>query len=109
MAITHKTKWFAVVDAKISPMTADPEGGAATYGASVDVPGIKSVGLTWQITSKELRGDNKRLDVDVSITGIRLQFAHAKLSLDALAILLGGSVIDSGLTPAQKARYRHLG
>lgn len=109
MALTHKTKWFAVVDAKISPLTADPEGGAATYGASIDVPGIKSVGITPGIASKELRGDNKRLDVDVSISGIRLQFAHAKLSLDALAVLLGGSVLDSGVTPAQKARYRHLG
>lgn len=110
MPVAHTPhKIFAVDDAKISALTADPAGGTPTYGTAVDVPGIKSVGLSFEINNKELRGDNRRLEADSILVGINGTFNHAKMNLDALPILLGGTVVDSGLAPNQIARYRRIG
>lgn len=105
MTAVHKTKWLGVWDAKISKLTADPSGGTPTYATSVDIPGIKSVGFGGDVNNVQLRGDNGLIDSSSVIVAITLQFENALLSLDALAILMGGAVTDSGSTPAQKASY----
>ena len=104
MAVTHVSKVFAVKDAKIAKITADASGAATTYATSVDVPGIKSVTIGGDITSAELRGDNTRLDYSAVLSGVSVEFEYAKLSLDALAVLLGSTVTDSGTTPNQIAK-----
>ncbi len=110
MPITHVTKLLAVDDAKCAKLTADAEGAAApTYGALVDLPGIKQVALTLEFESRELRGDNRRLDQASFLVGITLGFTQAKLSLDAAAIMAGGAVVDSGTAPAQKATWARGG
>lgn len=109
MALAHVTKWHHVNDAKVSLMTADPAGGPAVYAASIDVPGIKEVGVTPTFRNQELRGDNQKLDEDSQLTALALTFRHAKLSLDALGVFLGGTVADAGVTPNQSASYDHLG
>lgn len=109
MPITHETKLYAVSDAKIAKLLTDPTGGAATYGSLIDLPGIKEVGLGFVLNAKELRGDNKQLDADTTLVGVTLTFSNAKISLDALAVMLGGTVTDSGVTPNQKAQLRRLG
>lgn len=103
MPLNHSTKLFAVEDAKIAPLTADPEGGAATYGAIIDVPGIKTVGLSGTVENKVLRGDNRLLDSNSVLTELSGSVEHAKLSYDVLAAILGMTVTDSGTTPAQIA------
>lgn len=109
MPLTHVTKIYAVEDAKIAKLTADPTGGSATYATSIDVPGIKEIGFTPEVSTVELRGDNKRLDQDSKLVGGALSVAHAKLSFDALAVLVGGTVADSGTTPNQKVTYTFIG
>lgn len=109
MPLAHFTKVFAVTDAKIAKLTADPAGGSATYAASIDVPGIKSVGISGSVEAKELRGDNQLLDKDVVITNVQIAVAHAKLSYDVLPVLVGGTSTDSGTTPNQKVTYDLLG
>jgi hypothetical protein len=101
MALSHVSKVFAVKDAKIAKVTADPSGGTTTLGASVDVPGIKTVTIGGDITTAELRGDNTRLDYSATLSGVSIDFEYAKLSLDALAVLIGPTVTDSGTTPNQ--------
>jgi hypothetical protein len=102
--ITHVTKLLAVDDAKIAKLTAD-SGTAPTYGALIDIPGIKKVALTLEIETKELRGDNRRLDSSSLLVGCSLAFGKAKLNLDASAVIAGGTVVDSGVAPAQKATW----
>lgn len=109
MPLSHFSKVFAVVDAKVAKLTADPSGGTPTYATSVDVPGIKTVGITGAIESKELRGDNALLDKDAIISNVAASVEHAKLSLDALAVFLGGSVVDAGTTPNQTATWDLVG
>ena len=108
MPLSHVSKLFAVVDAKISKLTADTSG-SPTYDTSLDVPGIKSVGMDFELNSVELRGDNKQLDSDTTLVGVDLTFEHAKLSLDVLGVLLGGTTADTGTTPAQVSTYSRLG
>ncbi len=105
-ALSHVTKLFSIQDCKITPLTADPVGGTATYAAqSIDVPGIQVLTVSGSIQSKTLRGDNKLLDTESFIDGVTASAEHARLSLDALAAILGGTVTDSGTTPAQKATW----
>lgn len=103
MPVTHVSKVFAVKDAKIARLTADVAGSAPTYATSIDVPGIKSVTISGDVTTAELRGDNARLDFAAVLGGIEVEFEHAKLSLDALNVLLGSTVADAGVTPNQTA------
>lgn len=103
MALSHVSKVFAVKDAKISKLTADASGAAPTYGAAIDVPGIKSVTIGGEVKTAELRGDNTRLDFDAILSGISLTFGYAKMSLDALGVFLGSTVTDAGVTPNQTA------
>lgn len=103
MPVTHVSKVFAVKDAKIAKLTADAAGAAPTYGASLDVPGIKSVTIGGDVTTAELRGDNQRLDFAAFLAGIELGFEYAKLSLDVLNVLLGSTIADAGVTPNQTA------
>jgi hypothetical protein len=109
MAISHITKLYGVVDAKIYELTADPAGGPAVYAGGIDVPGIKSVEVTGDIKSVELRGDNTLLDSDASLQKVNLKFNYAKLNLDALAVLLGGTVTDGGAGSTETATFRRTG
>jgi len=93
-AMSHVTKLFAVKDCKISPLTADPSGGTATYGTSIDVPGIKTLAISGDMDTKSLRGDNGLLDSVSTLTNVSVKAEHAKMSLDVLAAVLGGTVVD---------------
>jgi hypothetical protein len=103
MPISHVTKVFAVTDAKLYKLTADPAGGSPTYSAGIDVPGIKKVTIKGDVETKQLRGDNTKLDSDTVLTNITAEIEHAKLSLDALAMMLTQTVTDAGTTPNQTA------
>jgi len=104
MPLSPTTKVYAVQDCKIAKLTAD-SATAPTYSPLVDVPGIKKVGLSFDFKSVELRGDNKRLDADSVMLGGKITFDHAKLSFDAVPVILGGTTAYSGTAPAQIASY----
>lgn len=105
MPLSHVSKLFAVQDCKVSKLTADPAGGSPTYATSIDVPGIKTMEIGGDVNTNELRGDNQQLDFGAVLGGVTVDVEHAKIHLDVLAILLGGTVTDSGTTPNQVATY----
>lgn len=105
MPISRVTKLYSVQDAKISPLTADPAGGTATYGTPLDVPGIQEMSISGEIEVKTLRGDNTKLATNSAITNIQVAVTHAKVSLDVLAAIVGGAVTDAGTTPAQTSTW----
>lgn len=102
MPLARFSKVFAVEDAKIAKLTADPSGGTATYGTLVDVPGIKEVTLSGTVNAKELRGDNSLLDAFSTLQSLSISVSHAKISVDVLQTLLAGTITETGVTPAQK-------
>lgn len=109
MPVSHVTKVFAVTDCKLYKVTADPAGGSTTYSTSIDVPGIKKITIKGDVETKQLRGDNSKLDSDTVLTNITAEIEHAKLSLDALAMMLTQTVVDAGTTPNQTATLDILG
>jgi hypothetical protein len=86
------TKVYAVQHAQIATLLTDAVGAAATYGEWFDVPGIKSLVLSGDMDTKQLRGDNRLIDQEAMITGLTAKFENAKLSLQNLAVMLGGTV-----------------
>lgn len=109
MPLSHVTKVFAASDAKFFALTADPAGGSATYGTGQDVPGLKTVTITGDINSVELRGDNTLLDVQSNLSNITVALEFAKMSLDLLAQWFTATVTDSGTTPNQKSIWTLAG
>lgn len=103
------TSVFAVKDAKIRKVTADASGVPITVGPSIDVPGIKSVAIGGDITTAELRGDNTRLDFRSILAGIEVEFEYAKLSMDALGVMLGGVTADAGVAPNTTSTFSITG
>lgn len=97
MALTHVTPILGVDDCKIFPVTADSEN-SFTLGTPVDVPGIKQVSLTLEIDEKELTGDEKTLAVSSKIKSVTVNSEYAKLSLDVLNALSGGTITDTAST-----------
>lgn len=108
MPLTHVHKLFAVSDAKVKKITADPSGGTTTFATAVDVPGIKEIGLDFEINAVSLRGDHRELDAASTLVAVTGTFTHAKVSLDALPVFLGGTTTDTGTTPNQIAKWRRV-
>jgi hypothetical protein len=88
------TKVYAVQHCQIASVLTDAVGALATYGEWFDVPGIKSLALTGDMDTKQLRGDNRLIDQQSIITGLTAAIENAKLSLMNLAVMLGGTVTD---------------
>lgn len=86
------TKVYAVQHAQIATLTTDAVGAACAYSEWFDVPGIKSLVLSGDMDTKSLRGDNRLIDQQSLITSLTAKFENAKLSLQNLAVMLGGTV-----------------
>lgn len=109
MPLTHVTKLFAVTDCKVAKLTADPSGGSPTYATAVDVPGIKSIAISGDVDVNELRGDNQLLDKGAVLKNVKATINHAKLSFDALAVMMAATAVDAGTTPNQTVTMDVLG
>jgi hypothetical protein len=106
--LTHTTPVFSVDNAAWTPMLTDPSGGTATYGTKIDVPGIQTVQLDPDVLNKELFGDNAIIAMAAKARRFVFKAMAAKLSLDLLASLMGGAVVDAGTTPNQTSTYTVL-
>ena len=95
---TTKTVVFGAADAKIAKLLTDPAGGSATYAAAIDIPGIKSVEITGNISTKELRGDNRLLDSTSSLDSLELKITFSKWDQDLYALFSGGTVTTDTTT-----------
>ncbi|HBC94394.1 MAG TPA: phage tail protein [Pelotomaculum sp.] len=104
MPLVKESVILGINDAKISPLTAD-DSTATTYGAAVDVPGITSLKLTPTFIEKQLKGDETVIDTYAKLEQIDWAIEHGVVSLDALAIMIGGTVTASGETPNQKQTF----
>lgn len=95
MALKTVTKLFGVDDAKLFPVTEDSES-KFTCGTGIDLPGVRQISLTYEIEEKSLTGDEKVLDVSNKIKSVTFNMEYAKLSLEVLAQLTGGTYSTSG-------------
>lgn len=105
MTLAKETVILGVDDAKISAIAVD-DSSALNYDAAIDVPGITSIKLTPNFVEKELRGDETILDQYSKLESIDWSFENSIMSLDVLAILIGGTVTANGVTPNRSQTYK---
>jgi len=103
--LPHETPVFSLDKCKIYPLTADPAGGTATYGAGIACTGIQSLAVDPDTLYKELFGDNAIIAAAGKARKFTFKLGMAKVSLDVMAQLYGGTVTDAGSTPAQSTTY----
>lgn len=90
----RQTIVIGIDEAKIYELTADES--TLTYSTTaIEVPNIQKMELTDSMTEKPLSKDEKVLDYYVKRDYIAWVFQSAKISLDALAVLEGGTVTPS--------------
>lgn len=105
MPLSHVTPLFSVDEAAIYPMLTDIAGAAPTYAAKIPVPGINGVTVDPDVLAKELFGDNVVLGRAAKVRQVLMALTYAKLSLDVLNVLSGGTTTDTGVTPSQTSKF----
>lgn len=95
MALKTVTKLFGVDDAKLFPVTEDSEA-QFVCGEGIDLPGVRQISLTYEIEEKSLTGDEKVLEISNKIKSVTFNMEYAKLSLEVLAQLTGGTYKTTG-------------
>ncbi len=109
MALSKVSGLFGIRDCKIIPITTDVKGSNVVYGNKMDVPGIKTLSTTLNVTSVENRGDEQVLDVEDNVDFIDVTWENAELSLDVLAAINGGEVTTNGTGASEVATYIYSG
>lgn len=106
MALSHDLKLMELVDAKIAQITADLAGGGnPTYAALVDLMGVTKITVAPKTESKKLYGDSELKDLYTKTTEIELDVEMSFYSLDAMKVIMGGTLTDAGTTPNQTSTY----
>jgi len=108
MTLSKDTIVFGVKDCKIAKLLTDVTS-APTYDPVIDVPGIQEFGFKPNITSKELKGDEITIDSRSKIDFIEISVKNAKIALDALEVIFGGTLSSTGSTPNQKHKLAQKG
>lgn len=83
----------------LSELLTDADSSEPTYGTPIRVPGIQSLDIDPEFINVKLKGDQKVQDVYSKFESLKISCAHARLSLPALAVMLGSSTTSSGTTP----------
>lgn len=104
VAIAKESVLLGLDDCKISPLTVD-NADTLTYGTAIDVPGITQLELSPTFMEKQLKGDESVLDTYSKLEQIDWSIEHGKISLDALALWIGGAVVAGGVTPNQTQTF----
>lgn len=104
MALASKALPFGLRDVKLTPLGAD----GATPGTAVDLPASRTLSFSEAEDFEELRGDDT---VQASHGGgptVEWELESGGISLEAYAIMAGGTVTASGVSPAAKKTYTKL-
>lgn len=95
---------FGMRDIKLKPYSA-----AGVLGAAVDLPASRT--LSWADTEdfEQLRGDDVTQASHGSGPQVNWEIESGGVPLQAIVIIAGGAVADSGVTPNQKRRFTKKG
>jgi len=107
MALSRYLKLMELQDAKIATVLTDNSGDAnPTYAATwADLMGITKIVVTPKVETKQLKGDSELKDVYTKTTEVELDVEASFMSLDALKVIMGGTITDAGTTPNQTTTY----
>lgn len=96
MALTDPALPYGLRDVKLSPLNAD-----GTYGTSVDLPIGRTLSFAEAEEFEELRGDDRLVAIHGKGAQVEWDLESGGISLDAWAVLTGGTISETGSSPAQ--------
>jgi hypothetical protein len=98
VALASNALPFGMRDIKVTPITANVAAGI-TYGTYVDLPASQT--LSWNTTEdyEQVRGDDVVQGEHGNGRLIEWELEAGGVSIDAAAVIMGGTVTSSGTTP----------
>lgn len=112
MSMNQQTVIYDVQQLKVYEFaTEDVVGGASpTYGTGVICEGIAETNLTPNLIVAELKGDGGMVISKKGRTDRwTLAFTYGRLGVDSLAVMLGGTLLDSGVGPSEVVSWTQNG
>jgi hypothetical protein len=104
MAIGAYAQPFGLRDVKLTPLGAD----GSTPGTAVDLPASQTFSFTEAEDFSTLRGDDEEKANHGSGPHVEWELDAGGISLEAYAVMAGGTVTLSGVTPNVKKTYKKL-
>lgn len=86
---------YGLRDIKVTPIAAD-----GSLGTPVDLPVAQTLSFSEAEEYQELRGDDRLVAVHGQGPTVEFDLEAGGISLDALKVISGGTVTESGTTPA---------
>jgi hypothetical protein len=96
---------FGLRQVKLTPFTT---GAATAYGTPVFLPYSRTLSFSEAESFEELRGDDSLVAIHGSGANVEWELESGGISLPAWAVLSGGAVVESGLTPNIKLTYTKM-
>lgn len=93
---------YGLRDVKLTPYT---DAGATTLGTALDLPNSRTFSFSEAEEFTELRGDDKVVTTRGKGAQVEWDLEAGGLSLDILKALAGGTITETGTTPAQKRTF----
>jgi hypothetical protein len=100
MPLTNTPLPFGLRDVKLFPISA-----AGVVGAGVDLPASRTFSFSEAEDSEELRGDDGVVAVHGLGASVDWELEGGGISFEALKVINGGTITESGVTPTQVKTY----
>lgn len=91
---------FGIRDIKVTPVSS-----TGTVGTSVDLPNARTLSFEESEDFEDLEGDDKKVATRGSGSVVEWELESGGISLEALAVMAGGTVTSTGTTPSQVKSY----
>lgn len=101
MPIATYAQPFGLRDVRLIPLGVD----GSTPGASVDLPAARTFSFAEAEDFEALRGDDKQVASHGSGPGVEWELESGGISLEAYAVMAGGTITTTGVTPNVKKTY----
>lgn len=93
---------YGLRDLKVTPFT---DNTLTAYGASVDLPNIRTLSFAEVVESQELRGDDALKATHETAPSVEWELESGGVSYEAARVMVGGTVSESGSTPNRIKRF----
>ena len=105
MPLTTTSLPYGLRDIKLTPYTNDA---GTTLGTPIDLPYGRTLSFSEAEEFTELRGDDQLVTTRGQGSSVEWEIESGGLPLEVLRMFAGGSITETGTTPAQKKTFKKL-
>lgn len=103
MALTTKPLPYGLRDVKVATLTS-----TGTKGTLVDLPNSQTLEFSEGVSEQELRGDDRVVAKRVTVDAVEWTLESGGISFEAAVVMFGGTITETGTTPAQVKTWTRL-